>query len=445
MKKIILLQVFICCAIFLSAQNVGVGTTAPAYRLDVSGGSINTDSLYRIEGKPVLSVSGSGNTFAGINAGIVNTSGLSNTGHGYNTLLSNTTGNGNTALGTDVLRSNSTGSYNTASGVRSLYFNSVGQWNAAVGYEAMLLNVNGSINTAMGAGALYNNTSGSYNAASGGYALYSNTTGSHNTAGGSAAMYYNTTGSYNTASGYGALNRNISGLYNVADGYTAMEANVSGAGNTAIGYFSLSLTTASNYNTALGYRAGYGFDHGWNNTLLGTESNVQGTGMYNSIAIGSSARATASNQVRIGNTSTISTGGYTSWTNISDGRFKKNIKEDVKGIDFIMKLRPVTYQLDVSSLSRYLHEPADGMAGAGNPSSLLEKEKIIQTGFIAQEVEKAAKESGYDFSGVDKPKNENDLYGLRYSEFVVPLVKAIQEQQAEINELKKIIAQLRKQ
>jgi hypothetical protein len=35
----------------------------------------------------------------------------------------------------------------------------------------------------------------------------------------------------------------------------------------------------------------------------------------------------------------------------------------------------------------------------------------------------------YDFSGVDKPKNENDLYGLRYAEFVVPLVKAIQEQQ----------------
>ena len=34
---------------------------------------------------------------------------------------------------------------------------------------------------------------------------------------------------------------------------------------------------------------------------------------------------------------------------------------------------------------------------------------------------------GYDFSGVDAPKNDKDIYGLRYSEFVVPLVKAVQE------------------
>jgi len=48
-------------------------------------------------------------------------------------------------------------------------------------------------------------------------------------------------------------------------------------------------------------------------------------------------------------------------------------------------------------------------------------------GFIAQEVEQAAHSIGYDFSGVDAPKNENDFYGLRYAEFVVPLVKAVQE------------------
>ena len=51
----------------------------------------------------------------------------------------------------------------------------------------------------------------------------------------------------------------------------------------------------------------------------------------------------------------------------------------------------------------------------------------VTTGFIAQEVEAAAKKLGFDFSGVDAPKNENDYYGLRYAEFVVPLVKAVQE------------------
>ena len=54
---------------------------------------------------------------------------------------------------------------------------------------------------------------------------------------------------------------------------------------------------------------------------------------------------------------------------------------------------------------------------------------------IAQEVEQAASEIGYIFSGVDKPENENSLYGLRYAEFVVPLVKAVQELSSTNKEL----------
>jgi hypothetical protein len=58
-----------------------------------------------------------------------------------------------------------------------------------------------------------------------------------------------------------------------------------------------------------------------------------------------------------------------------------------------------------------------------------EKSKLRYTGFVAQEVEQAAKKLGYDFSGVDAPKEKDGMYGLRYAEFVVPLVKAVQEQQ----------------
>lgn len=64
------------------------------------------------------------------------------------------------------------------------------------------------------------------------------------------------------------------------------------------------------------------------------------------------------------------------------------------------------------------------------------------TGFVAQEVEQAAKKLGYDFSGVDVPKSKDGMYGLRYAEFVVPLVKAIQEQQKQIEELKELVAKL---
>jgi hypothetical protein len=53
--------------------------------------------------------------------------------------------------------------------------------------------------------------------------------------------------------------------------------------------------------------------------------------LTNSTAIGNTSRITASNQVRIGNSAVTSIGGYAGWSDISDGRFKKNIKENVPG------------------------------------------------------------------------------------------------------------------
>ncbi|MCF6172165.1 MAG: hypothetical protein L3J66_14440, partial [Bacteroidales bacterium] len=50
--------------------------------------------------------------------------------------------------------------------------------------------------------------------------------------------------------------------------------------------------------------------------------------------------------------------------------------------------------------------------------------------------EQAALECNYDFSGVTPAKTENELYSVSYSQFVVPLVKAVQEQQQQIESLK---------
>ena len=46
-------------------------------------------------------------------------------------------------------------------------------------------------------------------------------------------------------------------------------------------------------------------------------------------------------------------------------------------------------------------------------------------------------ETGYEFDGVVVPKTATETYGLSYTQFVVPLVKALQEQQIMIEELKK--------
>src|SRR5262249_34295711 len=86
-----------------------------------------------------------------------------------------------------------------------------------------------------------------------------------------------------------------------------------------------------------------------------------------------------------------------------------------------------------------------------------DKYSPLTTGFIAQEVEQAAKKVNYDFSGIDVPKNDKDMYGLRYADFVVPLVKAVQElskmnddketkidaQQKQIDDLQKQINDLK--
>ena len=84
------------------------------------------------------------------------------------------------------------------------------------------------------------------------------------------------------------------------------------------------------------------------------------------------------------------------------------------------------------------------MYGAFKPDTLNWESKyaienIRMTGFIAQDVEQATKETGYDFSGLVKPTSENDLYSLRYSEFVVPLVKATQELSEQNNSLQKMV------
>jgi len=66
-------------------------------------------------------------------------------------------------------------------------------------------------------------------------------------------------------------------------------------------------------------------------------------------------------------------------------------------------------------------------------------------GFIAQDMDNLVKEKGYNLSLVHTPANPTDNYSIAYGELVVPLVKAVQEQQKMIEELKKEIEELKKQ
>jgi hypothetical protein len=65
--------------------------------------------------------------------------------------------------------------------------------------------------------------------------------------------------------------------------------------------------------------------------------------------------------------------------------------------------------------------------GTTSPSNALDVEQITCTGLIAQQVDSAATQIGYDFNGIYRPADANHLYALSYTQFVMPLIKAVQE------------------
>jgi hypothetical protein len=337
-----------------------------------------------------------------------------------------------------------------------MFANTIGNFNTAAGNESLTDNVGGDENTAAGYQSLRSNTFGRFNTASGSQSLFSNTTGEENTASGHAALNHTTIGQKNTAIGGFALSSNIvgnentgigflsqghttTGNFNTTVGSRSFFSNVDGNSNTVVGNNALIATQHASDNTVIGSNAAANFNMGAGNTIIGANADAAQNNLTNAAAIGAGATVNASNKIRIGNSAVTVIEGAVPFTTPSDGRFKFQVKEDVKGLDFIMKLRPVTYLFDARhfdeqwDLHDKTHEPPSGMLQVAYD----EAAAVRRTGFIAQEVETAANETGYDFSGIIKPRTWLDHYSLSYESFVVPLVKAVQDQQQMISLLKK--------
>jgi hypothetical protein len=101
---------------------------------------------------------GSNNTSLGVFALEDNTTGYGNTAVGYLTLPNNTSGNSNTAVGQFSMNFNTTGYINAAFGTTSLYNNTTGYGNAAFGTDSLRFITTGRENTGIGnqAGAYIN-------------------------------------------------------------------------------------------------------------------------------------------------------------------------------------------------------------------------------------------------------------------------------------------------
>ncbi len=285
----------------IMSGNVELAATTAATGIIKSG----TDTL--------LHSYGTGNFFAGLNAGNLIMSGGYNTGLGPGALAVNTSGSNNFANGYASLNNNTTGNSNTAAGAYSLYLNTAGSSNTAAGHHALYFNTTGSANTATGGSALYFNSIGNNNTADGQTALYHNTTASKNTALGTFALYsqsYDNGGtawdSFNTGVGFEALYSNQStstanGIQNTAVGSQALKANTTGYGNMASGAQALSSNTTGNDNTAGGYKALYSNNTAGKNTAFGsnalyTQSYSNGGTAYDSYNTAMGFEAMFSNQ-----------------------------------------------------------------------------------------------------------------------------------------------------
>jgi len=422
-----------------NSGKIGVGTATPNEQLEITGNlrlpaTTATTGIIKSGANPLIhTYGGSTNFYAGVLAGNLTTTGTYNTASGAVSLTNLTSGQLNTASGWGSLHDNTIGSENAAFGVSALYSNTTAGQNTAVGNYALYFqsfnNSNTkwlSNNTAVGFEALRNNqpgatTNGIENTALGSQSLRANTLGKENTASGYMSLNANTIGSYNTASGGWSLVSNTSGDSNVAIGDGALAANMTSSYNTAVGTGALTASVSGavgSQNTAIGYRAGSGSvvptSIGDQNTFLGTYAHAF-QNSDNAIAIGYGATVNASNYVRIGNSSIIQIGGQVAWSNLSDMRDKDDVADIPYGLDFIHSLRPVEFRLK-----------------GGN--------QHIDFGFLAQDIETILG-TEYNILGID-PTEERKL-SLRYTDFIAPMVKAIQEQQTLIEAQGSMIKELK--
>lgn len=323
-----------------------------------------------------------------------------------------------------------------------------GYRNTAISSGGALAKVTTGIdNIAVGNRTLNNNTTGVFNIALGNGALYRNTNGSHNIAIGVNSLYNSNTGG-NIGIGTHSLYNNT-GLENIGIGLYALLGNKSGNENTGIGYKALEKNTTGSKNVAIGHEA------------------LSNSTFNNTIGVGVATDVTGDNQAQIGN-SNVTVYCYGAVQNRSDKRDKTDIQDTNLGLNFLMKLRPREYRWDYRE--DYInHEAKERELEDIENLEITEKEKEkkreeilkkyslenvikdgkqkgwrLHQGFIAQEVFETMRELGVDFGGYQDHSinGGKDVLSLGYEEFIPVLVKGLQEQQKEIEELKNKIEKL---
>jgi hypothetical protein len=240
-----------------------------------------------------------------------------------------------------------------------------------------------------------------------------------------------TTNSNSVAVGYNAAQGTTTGIENTAIGSGALTNNSTGQQSTAVGRNALFNGTGS-FNTGIGYAAGTSIGAGTNNTCVGYQSDAS-SGVINGTAIGNGAVCTVSNTMKFGNASVLNnyfsnTVNAVTFTATSDLRYKKAISPVLPSLAILNKLQPVNYYFKTEEELKA--EKIKSVAFGGD------KTHERQIGFIAQDVEKLIPEVVHT--------DAEGYKSIDYSKFSPFIIKALQEQQEQINKLQKANDQLLK-
>ena len=259
----------------------------------------------------------------------------------------------------------------------------------------------------------------------------------------------------NVGIGFCAFNGSGARYQSAAVGQRAQRASTSGRANVAIGSFAFDGGSTHVQSVGLGINAGrcsnsdnavlIGLDTGCNTT--GTENVMVGAragrgnyggvqnfifGAYAGYSQNLNRTAVVGRNTCVSGNCHIAWGGpgnnqdnctFGGWSYISDARDKTDIQPLPcnTGLQFIKKLRPVSYNLDIRE--NYVNDCNFPYGQKDGTLAVATKDY----GFVAQEVKAILEELNItDFSALGYTESQ-DAYRLTYAEFLAPLTKAIQE------------------
>jgi len=427
------------------------------------------------------------NSFFGKNAGrFANTVSFSTflgTNAGYNATSSVL----NTYVGNEAGYNNQSGSANTAIGQQAGYSNQLGSYNTFLGQSAGYANT-GYSNTMLGQNAGYNSSFADFNVFIGERSAYNAATGSENVVIGSEAGLNLNHGDNNVLIGHKA-GKSVTGSGNVYIGNLAGELSnnsnrlfIDNDNNTFPligGNFSNNQVYVNNSLAINSQLASANLDvdgnvlinksFGNNNFIVRAENEtaIATNASANRVGIGHNSpaytlhvrdgNATANTYFGLGNTEyfrdgngtislfadfdpvstfTLDMGGAPyywddiladNFINISDMRFKKNVKPMNYGLKEVLAMETYSYRLKEDPFK----ENKIGLSAQNILSLIPEAVKTENHELIEGTTDEFR-------------KVELEQYGLKYNSLIPVLVKAIQEQQEQIEELKLKIGELRR-